>query len=233
MKLIGVTGKAGSGKTTFSDILSQKDDIGVIHIDVILTDIKLKYFKWLMKEDKQGDKTKVNSNLKKILYKNKILFRMFMAFRAKLIEKPLEEEISRLENHGKKVILIDDIFLQYQACYKNLSKVFLIQRPFIQRQKALIERDELTKEEVVAYDVAHVSGNYKDKYKGKNVIKIINNGSKDDLAAKAEKIYEMNFTTIREKYRVKNKNENPVIKVAKITTTNLQRKEEESDKSNR
>lgn len=62
MKLIGVTGKAGSGKTTFSDILSQKDDIGVIHIDDILRDIKLKYFKWLMKEDKQGEKTKVNSN---------------------------------------------------------------------------------------------------------------------------------------------------------------------------
>lgn len=154
-----------------------------------------------------------------------------MTFRAKLIEKPLKEEISKLENHGKKVILIDDIFLQYQTCYKEFSKVFLIRRPFIQRQKSLIERDALSKEEVVAYDIAHVSGNYTDKCK--NVIKIVNKGSKYELAAKAEKIYEMNFTTIRNKYRVKNKNEHPVIKVAKITTKNLQRKEEESDKSNR
>ena len=39
MKLIGVTGKAGSGKTTFSNMLAEKDNIGVIHVDDILKQI--------------------------------------------------------------------------------------------------------------------------------------------------------------------------------------------------
>ena len=68
MKLIGVTGKSGAGKTTFSNYLKENSkDIEVIHIDDLLRDIKLKYFKFLMKEDKNGEKTKVDYKLKNCL----------------------------------------------------------------------------------------------------------------------------------------------------------------------
>ena len=204
MKLIGITGKAGAGKTTFSDMLAEKDNIGVIHIDDILRKIKLKYFKILMGKDKQGEKAKVNSKMKTIIYKNKILFDIFMKFRAKLVEKPLKKEIDQLENMGKKIILIDDIFIQYQKCYKELSQIFLVERPFIDRRKALEDRDELSKKEVVSYDVAHVTGNYKDIVKGNNTIKIINNKSKQELSKMVDLIYQRYFFNIKDKYKVKN-----------------------------
>ena len=63
MNLVGVTGKSGAGKTTFSNYLKENSkDIEVIHIDDLLRDIKLKYFKFLMKEDKNGKKRKLIPN---------------------------------------------------------------------------------------------------------------------------------------------------------------------------
>lgn len=203
MKLIGVTGKSGAGKTTFSNILAQKHNIGVIHVDDILRQIKLKYFQPIMSKDKSGENTKVNSKLKRILYGNKILFNLFMKFRAKLVEKPLQQNIDNLIKEGKEVILIDDIFLKHQKVYKDLSMIFMINRPYIERRKALKERDNLKKEELIAYDTAHFKRTYKEIIEGKNVRKIINNGSKEELEDIAEQIYEQYFIGFKERYKQK------------------------------
>lgn len=202
MRLVGVTGKSGSGKTTFSDILAQNENIGVIHIDELLKELKLKYFKRILQEDKNGERIKVNSKLKTILYKNKILFNIFMRIRAKLIEKRISQEIDRLQEQGKKVILIDDIFLQYQKCYKDISLVFFMERPFVSRINSLMEREQMSKQEIVAYDIAHTSGNYKQKYK--NVIKIDNDKGQEDLIVEADRIYTYNFAPLRKRCRVNN-----------------------------
>ena len=45
MKLIGVMGNSGSGKTTFTEYLETKPSVGVVHVDLITADIKKKYFK--------------------------------------------------------------------------------------------------------------------------------------------------------------------------------------------
>ena len=44
MKLIGITGKPGAGKTTFSDIYASKDNVGVIHVDDLVAKVKKRYF---------------------------------------------------------------------------------------------------------------------------------------------------------------------------------------------
>ena len=201
MKLIGITGKAGSGKTTFSNMLAQKPGIAVVHIDDILKEIKLKYFRPLMKQDKHGEKTKVDSRLKKILYSNKILFRLFMGFRAKLIQKALEKRIQELSDEKNRIIIIDDIFLQYQKCYTGLSKIFLMERPFIDRRQSIMKRDDLSKEEVVASDIAHYNGNYKNLLSNEYTIKIQNNKTKEELSRLAEVVYQEQFSTIKERYR--------------------------------
>ena len=41
MKLIGITGKAGAGKTTISNIMAQNYNVGVIHVDDVLKEVKL------------------------------------------------------------------------------------------------------------------------------------------------------------------------------------------------
>ena len=160
MKLIGITGKAGAGKTTFSDYLAQNSkDIGIIHVDDLIKELKLKYFKFLMKKDNKGEKVKVDSRLKKFLYKNKIIFSAFMKFRAKLISPSLKRRIKELSD--KRIILIDDIFIKYHKLYKDLDKIYVLERAYSNRREALIQRDGISKEEIMAYDLAHYRGNYK------------------------------------------------------------------------
>ena len=78
MKLIGITGKAGAGKTTISNIIAQNNNVGVIHVDDVLKDVKLKYLKLFMDTDNKGEKTKVNGKLKMLLFRNKILFNLIV-----------------------------------------------------------------------------------------------------------------------------------------------------------
>jgi len=201
MKLIGVTGKSGAGKTTFSNMLAEKPNIAVIHIDDILKEFKLKYFKSFLDEDKNGEKTKINSNLKTLLYSNKLIFNLFMKFRAKLIEKALDQEIKRLMQEGNDTIIIDDIFIKYHKIYEQLSKVFIVRRPYIDRQQAIKERDNLTKKEIVASDIAHYKENYKEIKVGKNVEVINNTGTQEELSDKVQKIYEQQLINFKDKYK--------------------------------
>lgn len=201
MKLIGVTGKSGAGKTTFSDMLAENSNIGVIHIDDILKEFKLKYFKPFLSQDKNGEKTKINSNLKKMLYSNKFIFDLFMRFRAKLIEKTIDKEINRLVQEGNDTIIIDDVFIKYHKIYKEFSKVFIVRRPYTERVQAIRKRDDLTKKEIVATDIAHHKENYKEIQVGNNVEIINNNGTQEELSHTVQKIYEQQFINFKNKYR--------------------------------
>lgn len=201
MKLIGITGKSGAGKTTFSNILSKNKDIGVIHIDDLLKELKLKYFKLLMQKDNYGEKTKISGNLKMLIYKNKILFNLFMKFRAKILKKGIDNKIKELQDDGKKIVAIDDIFIKTLHIYDKLDKVFLIERSYIKRKEALKDRDNLTVKDIVAADIAHFKGIYKDTHKNNKVEKIINDGSEELLNIKAKEIYDKFHTSHRENFR--------------------------------
>lgn len=189
MKLIGITGMAGSGKTTFSDILGEKENVGVIHVDDLLKVAKLKYFKMFMKPNKDNERTKVDSRLKEKIYSNKILFNLFMRFRAKVVEKPLNNKIEEYRKQKKDIVIIDDIFLKYHKCYKDLNRIISMQRPYKERRNAVIERDGISKKEVVSYDVAHTKNNYRDDIYKVKVVKIDNKSDMQDLRKKAEKFY--------------------------------------------
>ena len=43
----------------------------------------------------------------------------------KVPKESINQEIDKLQEQGKTVILIDDIFLQHQKCYKDISLIFL------------------------------------------------------------------------------------------------------------
>lgn len=204
MKLIGITGKAGAGKTTFSDYLAQNSkDIGIIHVDDLIKELKLKYFKFLMKKDNKGEKVKVDSRLKKFLYKNKVIFSAFMKFRAKLISPSLKRRIKELSD--KRIILIDDIFIKYHKLYKDLDKIYVLERAYSNRREALIQRDGISKEEIMAYDLAHYRGNYKEIKGDIRVTKIENDGDKIKLKQKAREIYEKTMLSDRESMLKKTK----------------------------
>ena len=211
MNLVGVTGKSGAGKTTFSNYLKENSkDIEVIHIDDLLRDIKLKYFKFLMKEDKNGEKTKVDYKLKNCLYKAKPIFFMFSKFRAKLIEPALNRRLRELQ--GKRIVIIDDIFIKYHKIYKDFKQIYLVERTYVDRKNSLQQRDDITKEEIVAYDMAHFTGNYKEIKDDKRIIKIKNDSDEETLRKKAREVYLENMLSKREKMLKENK----VVKLEKV-----------------
>lgn len=190
MELIGITGKAGAGKTTFSEYLraNNEKDIGVIHLDDLITEIKLKYFKPFMKKNNKGEKIRVDSRLKKLIYKNKYIFLLFMKFRAKLIEPLLNKKIEEL-SRTKKIVILDDIFIKFHKVYDKLDKIFLVERPFKERRESVSKRDGISKEEVTAYDMAHHKGNYREIKQDSRVITIKNNGDREELKGKAREVY--------------------------------------------
>ena len=201
MKLIGITGKSGAGKTTFSNIMAQNNDVGVIHIDDLLREIKLKYFKPIMNMDNKGEKTKVNGNLKMLLYKNKIIFNLFMKFRARLLKKRINNRVKELQELGKNLIIIDDIFIKSLHIYDSLDKLFLVERSYVERKDALKERDNLTLQDIVASDIAHYKGIYKDTHNKNKIEKILNKESRESLANRAKEIYERYHISKREKFK--------------------------------
>lgn len=122
---------------------------------------------------------------KKILYTNPLLFKIFMKFRSKSVEKSLNRKIKELSEEND-IVLVDDIFISYHKIYQQMKEIFLIQRPYIKRCMALIERDQLSKKDMVLYDRANGRGNYEKISKTKKTTIIANKRNKEDLERIAE-----------------------------------------------
>lgn len=161
MKLIGVTGKAGAGKTTFTNYFEKKSNIGAIHVDEIMNDIKKKRLSFFMKKDKHGEKTEIKSGLKFFIYKNKVLYTMLMKIRAFIVEKEIDRRINEFRAQGKDFVLVDDVYLSYLNNYQDFDKVYYIQRPYFTRLEAIRKRDEVDKKTLVASEIAFKKKNYK------------------------------------------------------------------------
>ena len=196
MKLIGVMGNSGSGKTTFTEYLETKSSVGVIHVDSITSDIKKKYFRpFLQGKDKNTTEStknnpKVKMGAKAIFYKNKFAFNLLMKIRNKLIGKELEKQIEEFKRSGKKVVVIDDWALTTQ---KNLlskfSHIYAMKRRFSDRRKGLTQRDAISIEEAKLYDLPYALRFIKVP-KQSNVTSINNYGTIEELYASAEEVYQ-------------------------------------------
>lgn len=162
MKLIGVMGNSGSGKTTFTEYLGTKPSVGVIHVDQLTGEVKKKYFRpFLQGADKNTtEATKTNPKLrpeaKAIFYKNEIVFNMLMALRNKLISKELNKRIDDFKKQGKSLVVIDDWAITTQKdLMKRLSHIYYMHRDYNIRREALKERDNITTEEAKLYDLPY------------------------------------------------------------------------------
>lgn len=212
MKLIGVMGNSGSGKTTFTDYLASKKSVGVVHVDEIVGDIKRKYFKLFLQPEKNNTtestkkNPKLNTNIKEFFYKNKYAFKFLMIVRSKLVEKELNSKIRDLKLEGKKVILIDDWALPtHKKLIPKLNRVFFLRRGITTRRDSLRERDELTRHELRVYDIPYAIKRI-EAPKNANVSVIYNNGSFEELFQKAEDEYErIGELSFDERYSIKGK----------------------------
>lgn len=193
MKLVGVMGQSGSGKTTFTNFLGENKSVGIIHVDDLVGKVKQRYFKLFLQRgsnntyDHSPENKKLNSKVKSVFYKNKLLFKFLMALRSKLIQKDLEKAINNFKGEGKELVIIDDwALITHKKLYSELSKVYIISRNFAARRNGLKLRDNATREELKLADIPHALQFIKYPENSK-VQKIINNSSLEDLQIKAKK----------------------------------------------
>lgn len=111
MKIIGITGKSGAGKTTLSNILAGYGNIKSIHIDDIMDNVKVEKFSKIMDKDDDENPVVVKTGLREAVYKNKIAFKMYIKFRSAIIKKELERQIEKYRMEGKEAVLIDSAYL--------------------------------------------------------------------------------------------------------------------------
>ena len=196
MKLIGITGKPGAGKTTFSDIYASKDNVGVIHVDDLVAKVKKRYFSMFLqpKENNTTEHTKenpkVNVGAKRFFFKNKIGFNILMFVRGKMVEKDLEEQINRLRLEGKKIVLIDDCFLKVnKKVFNKLDKIYVLERDFTSRRQGVRIREDATEEELRLKDLPYAIGAYKE-CTGDNIKKIKNPNSLEGFKRIIDEEYE-------------------------------------------
>ena len=187
MIFIGVTGKSGSGKTLFGDMLAQDDRVDVIHVDAEWEKAKSKYFSWFTKKMPKGDNTKIktSSSMDKFIFTNKFVFGMVERIRARMAKKFIDQKIEEFEKAGKEIIVIDDAYLKYVAkYYQPFDRIYLLKRKLELREEGKKQRDGSSNN---INDMAHNKGTY-EEYSDEEVDVVINNGTKEELAQKAKKV---------------------------------------------
>lgn len=212
MKIIGVMGNTGAGKTTFTNYLEQKDNVGVIHVDDIMGKAKRRYFKMFLqpKENNNTENTKRNPKVKegakKFFYRNKFNFSILMLIRNKLISKELDNQIGKFKKEGKSLIVIDDWALTKNPKLLNrCNHVYMLQRNYLSRRSGLRKRDGLTTKELKTTGLPYALG-YIKQPEGDKYSVITNNGSIEDLYLHAEKVYERYVgLSFDEKYSLRHK----------------------------
>lgn len=212
MKLVGVMGNSGSGKTTFTNYLDNKENVGVIHVDDLVGEAKKKYFKPFLqpKENNTTETTRSNPKLKigikEFFYRNRFAFNFLMMIRSKLVEKELNRRIRELKMEGKRVIIVDDWALPtHQKLLPKFNQIYFLKRGILSRRQGLTERDGLTRKELRVSDIPY-SLKRIDIPKNSKVSVIYNNGSFEQLFQNAEEEYEkLGELTFDERYSLKGK----------------------------
>ena len=211
MKLIGVTGNAGAGKTTFASCMEEKDTVGVIHVDSIIGNFKKRFLKLILQPRKRNlskstrENPKVRNKVRMIVYRNKIFFSCFIILRNKIIEREISRQIKEHKRDGKRVIIIDDwALLANSKLVNKMDHVYVLKRKFISRRTSVRNREDATIEDQKVNDMPYALGFIgKEVYLNSSII--TNFGSIEELYEKAESEYqEIGELSFDERYFVKN-----------------------------
>lgn len=218
MKIIGVTGKSGAGKSTFANFLGERKNVGVIHLDNVLNRIKEDKLKKQIKgRDKNNTPRVLTDKMRRFINSHKISFRLSMLIKKLLMKKRIDEQIRAFKIDGKDAVVIEGIHLAYMTDPKMYNSLIYVRRNFRKREKAITERDGISKAEIVERDIP-----FKRKFssvKTSNFDYVIDNGfGKEELKAASQKIYDevVGIKTFDERYVVKEQNLTPLRNIVRV-----------------
>lgn len=75
MKIIGIMGMGGAGKSTFTEMLGKKEKVGIIKVDDLVGEAKKKYFRAFLQSQENNttevtdENPKLNNSIKKSFFK--------------------------------------------------------------------------------------------------------------------------------------------------------------------
>lgn len=144
--IIGITGKSGSGKTTITNLLQEKRDYEVIHVDDLthtileLEEIKGKlissYGISILNEEGEIDRKKLGN----ILFSDSNKMKEYNLFIWNFIEKYIDSIIK----NSNKDIIIDWMQLPLTKYFYSSDFRILVEAPQAIRKKRVQERDGIT-----------------------------------------------------------------------------------------
>lgn len=144
--IIGITGKSGSGKTTITNLLQEKRDYEVIHVDDLthtileLEEVKGKlissYGISILNEEGEIDRKKLGN----ILFSDSNKMKEYNLFIWNFIEKYIDSIIK----NSNKDIIIDWMQLPLTKYFYSSDFRILVEAPQAIRKKRVQERDGIT-----------------------------------------------------------------------------------------
>lgn len=242
MKLIGIVGKSGAGKTTLSKMLQKNDSIGVIHLDEVISmrEIKEKMPKSIVDKDlyanADGEKFMVlDKRVRKIkdrMLKNKLFNKLYFGILHLPKEILIKKAVNQKMQEGKETIIVEGSILGDFKIYDKFDYLIQIDSPLEEREKRVMQRKDLEFDEqtILQRDLDFKNAEKKGRKKGKIIDEVIQNtGTKEDLQRVADRIYdeqiksknENNKELMREKYGgYKTK---PIIRKQQVEKNNLEK----------
>lgn len=223
MIVIGVTGKSGAGKTTFTDYLGERKNVGVIHLDDMVNRVKEDRFqKQIRKRNKNNDPVLLPSNLHAVINNNRFVFKAFCRIKKHFLKDRIAEEIKRFKAEGKDAVVIESCYLTDLVDRKLFNKIICVKRPFKKRVQAVMEREQETESKVdmVTRDMPYKRRISSVKESDFDYV-ILNTNGKDELKNASDKIYDevVGIQTFDEWVKVDKGIKPRVKKIAKVICT--------------
>lgn len=162
MKIIGVTGKSGSGKTTFAKLLAKKLNCEYVDIDKIsrkpLTKPEIihilceKFGNGILGEKGNIDRKKLGD----IVFSKEEWLNELMQITQIDAEQEIDDILSKKDNN---IVVLEWIKLPISKYWQNCDTKILVKADYIKRRNKVLERDNISEEYFEKRDSASMEYN--------------------------------------------------------------------------